>query len=407
MNKIYLLFVVIFLSVGCKSWQATTLKFPDPVDTVDVPVQMQERKTWIIDGVSADNRFLTAHLNDFQQENDSTFRAIISPENEPINPSPWYAFKLWSTEERKIDLVLDYENAKQRYFPKISYNGRDWQPLDSSLFSIEDKKNARLKLALSSDTLWLAGQVPVSSQDVADWCRKLDQHPEVQWSTYGKSKLNRDLWMLNLGAGSDKGKPTIVLLCRQHPPEVTGWEALKPFVETILADTEIARRFRAQYRVLLFPLLNPDGVDLGFWRHNAGGIDLNRDWAYYRQPEIRQTADCIVNEVKKNRGTVVMGLDFHSTYKDVYYTNEEDLLRPALKGFKDKWLGEIKATLPDFSFRESSSNLGKPVSKSWFLTQFGAIGITYEIGDDTPQEVIRQKGRVSAEKMMGLLLGWD
>ena len=34
-----------------------------------------------------------------------------------------------------------------------------------------------------------------------------------------------------------------------------------------------------KFRVLAFPLMNPDGVDLGHWRHNAGGIDLNRDWS--------------------------------------------------------------------------------------------------------------------------------
>ena len=61
---------------------------------------------------------------------------------------------------------------------------------------------------------------------------------------------------------------------------------------------------------MVFPLMNPDGVDLGHWRHNAGGIDLNRDWALYRQPETRLVADFIVKEVKTQKSQLVLGLDF-------------------------------------------------------------------------------------------------
>jgi len=38
------------------------------------------------------------------------------------------------------------------------------------------------------------------------------------------------------------------------------------------------------------------------------------------------------------------------------------------------------------------------------LTQFDAEGITYEIGDDTPRDLIQEKGEVSAIEMMQLLI---
>ncbi|MCB0581953.1 MAG: hypothetical protein KDD10_21920 [Phaeodactylibacter sp.] len=63
----------------------------------------------------------------------------------------------------------------------------------------------------------------------------------------------------------------------------------------------------------------------------------------------------------------------------------------------------MRAELPGFEFKESPSNVGAPVTKGWFLTQFGAVGMTYEIGDDTPPEAIAQKGRASARVMMRLL----
>ncbi len=405
-TTLFLLFLLLFLSLpSCRSWQASTYAFPDAVDTSDRPVLMPEQKTWQLDGIYADSRFPTAHLNGFRQEDDSTFRATILPENKPINKSPWYAFRLWADEERDIRLILDYDYAKHRYFPKISRDGQNWAALDSSRFAMLDEEDALLRLSLSPDTLWLAAQAPAGTQEVEEWCDRQSLHPAVQWETIGESKLGRALWMLDIGEGKPKGKPLIILLCRQHPPEVTGWEALKFFVDELLSEDEAARAFRRKYRVLVFPLANPDGVSLGFWRHNAGGVDLNRDWAYYRQPETRQLANRIVQEAGKNRSKVLIGLDFHSTLKDVFYTNDEAEMPPSLPGFKDRWLAGLRAELPAFEFRESPSNVGAPVSKGWFLTQFGALGMTYEIGDDTPPEAIERKGRASARVMMELLGG--
>ena len=71
--------------------------------------------------------------------------------------------------------------------------------------------------------------------------------------------------------------------------------AFKAFMEEVMGDSPTAQVFLEKYRVLAFPLVNPDGVDLGHWRHNAGGIDTNRDWGRYRQPEIK----AIVNYIRK------------------------------------------------------------------------------------------------------------
>ncbi|HBQ61210.1 MAG TPA: hypothetical protein DD671_16725, partial [Balneolaceae bacterium] len=61
-------------------------------------------------------------------------------------------------------------------------------------------------------------------------------------------------------------------------PEVTGYRSSLYFLEELASDSELAARFRQTFVIKAFPLLNPDGADMGHWRHNAGGIDLNRDW---------------------------------------------------------------------------------------------------------------------------------
>ena len=78
---------------------------------------------------------------------------------------------------------------------------------------------------------------------------------------------------------------------RQHPPEVTGWLAMKAFVETLNGDSKLAKKFRKKYTTYVVPLMNPDGADLGHWRHNAGGVDLNRDWSQFHHPETQAVRD--------------------------------------------------------------------------------------------------------------------
>lgn len=91
--------------------------------------------------------------------------------------------------------------------------------------------------------------------------------------------------MLKIGKANDK--KMILILSRQHPPEVTGYLAMQSFVETICGEGDTATKFREVYNTYVIPNLNPDGVDNGHWRHNSGGVDLNRDWEDFNQPELQ------------------------------------------------------------------------------------------------------------------------
>lgn len=395
------LLLALLLFIGCKTYQATDFNYPRKVDTTDHQIELQEKKTYSIGGVYADNQFDGARLNDFSKINDNTFQATILPENFPINPSPWYAFKLWADKDQLINLILHYENGQHRYPPSISWDGKNWKKLDGKFVSKKDSADAVLNLTIGSDTLWVAAQEIANSSHVRAWCKELAKHSSTTFSTMGKSKLGRDMMLLDIGEGEVHKKEIIAVISRQHPPEVTGYLAMQAFIEEILTDNPMANAFRKKYRILVFPLMNPDGVDLGHWRHNAGGIDLNRDWAYYHQPEIRQVADYIVKTTAENKSEVILGLDFHSTYRDIYYTNSSP--SEFLPDFNSYWIQGIQNTISEEA-KKSPAYPTSPVSKNWFFRQFGAEGIVYEIGDSTPRDFIKKKGQVSAVEMMELLI---
>lgn len=401
-KKLIFLFLL-FQIIACSVPKLGQFTYPEPVDTSTRPIEMQEKKNWSIGGVHADNQFDAARLNDFSQLNDSTWQATITPENFPINMSPWYAFRLWADTGQDVQLRMHYEQGRHRYPPKTSPNGRVWQPVDSTSVTWIDSNHVLVKLHLNSDTIFFAAQELVPSRTVESWCSLMALHPAVTYGSAGISKQGRNIPMLLINEGEPKGKEMVVILSRQHPPEVTGYFAMQAFVEELVADKPLSNAFRKKYRILVFPLMNPDGVDNGHWRHNAGGIDLNRDWAYYRQPEVRQVAARIVQESNEFKNRVVLGLDFHSTWKDLYYTFDETL-PSVLHGYKDYWLQGIEEAIPGYEADDRPNGLNQPISKTWFFQQFRAESVTYEIGDDTPRDFVRKKGAVAAVEMMELLI---
>jgi predicted deacylase len=399
------IFFFLLVLTSCKSVKLQTFEFPKPVDTNSKEIAYQEKKIYnLSDLYFADNQFDGARLNNFELVNDSTLVATILPENEPINSSPHYAFRLWSSAPAEVYLQLNYPTNKHRYWPKLSNDGTHWKPIDSVNFKVlTDSSKAQLKLNITNDKLWIAAQELNNSTHVTNWAKERANHTNVHFNIVGKSKLGRDLIMLDIYVGSPEGKDMVVIFSRQHPPEVSGYMAMQAFVDELLKDNRLSKDFIKKYRILVFPLLNPDGVDLGHWRHNAGGIDLNRDWAYYRQEEPKNVANYIVNTVKKSKNTVVLGLDFHSTQEDLYYSLSDDN-HSVIYPFKDYWIKGIDDALPNYTPADYPEPFNQPITKAWFFKQFGADSVTYEIGDETPRDFIKLKAEVAAREMMKLLI---
>lgn len=402
MIRLSLLILGFLLASGCST--VKEVGFKTPVNTKPKPIQYQIKKTYQLNdlGVYASNEFNGARLNGFEKLNDSTAKAIITPENEPINHSAYYAFKVWADNPKPFYINFQYPKGhKHRYTPKL-YQNEKWSIIDSTHILKKDTI-VTIKVDLNKKPLTIAAQELLTYNDTKSWFTNLIKDKAyVTLKSYGKSILGRDLPVLDISIGDTKGKDVVVLLTRQHPPEVTGFYAYQHFLETILNDSKLSKDFLSQYHVLAFPILNPDGVDLGHWRHNAGGIDTNRDWSKYNQPEVRQTVAYISKVLKKNKSKIVLGMDFHSTYEDVFYTNK---IRKGttLPNFISEWFAALENTIPNFKVNEAAGNSTKPVSKGWFLYGHNAVGITYEIGDATPKGRIKVIGKATAEEMMKIL----
>lgn len=402
--KIFSFLLFIILISSCSIVKPVIAK--KPFDTSNKKIFLQEKRTFNFEniGVQLSNNFDAARLNNAEEINDTIISVSIYPENAPINNSAHFAFKIWSKNPKTTYVQFKYpKDYEHRYIPKIKTSSSEWTPLSSENIMLIDSVYT-IKLQLSKEPLTVAAQEIITSTDTKNWYSKIIQANAdfVHYKTIGKSVLGRDLPMLDIYNGDAESKDIVVLLSRQHPPEVTGFMAFQSFLETVLQNDELSKSFFSKYRLLVFPILNPDGVDLGHWRHNANGIDLNRDWGYYRQPEVKAVTKAIVKASKKSKGKVVLGIDFHSTQEDLYYTSHT-LEGTTIPNFYDDWFSKIDATFPNYTPNEIRDDSTQPVSKGWFLSYFKATAITYEIGDETPRDFVKEKARVAAIEMMKIL----
>lgn len=387
------------------------------VDTRNHAIIPQWRGQRTIGNITFDNEFAGARLNGITQNNDTLYTAIIAAENYPINPSPWYAFKVRSEKPKTIWVHLTYLNAKHRYFPKVSRDGQTWQIVDSTdCLLIKDpttqnksfqenalSESAYIRIRVDSKDTWIAAQELMTSPIVNEWSNRLLKNKFVSSETLAKTPQNRPFECLRIG--EDKSDSKIILIIgRLHPPEVTGQFALQAFVESLCLDSEMAKQFRKEYTVYVMPMMNPDGVDNGHWRHNTGGIDLNRDWADFNQPETQFVRDFLRKKLKGTQRKLYFGIDFHSTWDDIFYTNITD--KPTnMDGLIKRWFTMLEQEIPGYKVNSRGS---KPengvISKAFFYNEFNAEALVYEVGDNTSREFTKLKSKIAAEKLMLLSL---
>ena len=276
---------------------------------------------------------------------DNHVRLDIRPESAgEINNSPWYAFKLSSNSPMSAKISLRYHGGYHRYWPKVSKDGLNWTPLDAEYVAVSGNgRRADIDVARTPEPVWLAAQELITPVMYDLWNRNTANETDIPFTVLGSSTADLPIHAFDSNATSDE---VLFLVGRQHPPEVSGAVAFFAFTETIFGDSDTAQEFRARFRVIAIPLLNPDGVVGGNWRHNLGSVDLNRDWGLFTQPETQLMAG-LLDELDQSGARLRMFVDFHSTSKNVFYALPGATHPP---GFIPAWLAKARTRISDYPF---------------------------------------------------------
>lgn len=325
-----------------------------------------------------------------------------------INPSPWYAFHvraLPAADAEELRVWLRYGDHEHRYAPKVSVDGTSWQRLPGSAVQLRDG-DAMLRLQPDATGIYVAAQEMVGNAFYAAWREKIAAAAGNSWQTIGHSIEKRPIEALIV---EPEAPNYMLFLGRQHPPEVSGALSLMPFVERLLERRASACpqrtaecEFFRTHSLVVVPNLNPDGVARGHWRHNLGQTDLNRDWGPFTQPETQAVRDLVAKlEAARKRPRLV--LDFHSTRRNVFYTQDSAApTRPP--EFAARWLAAARQRDGLYEFENAPrrlSDLG--TAKNHFYRQFGIPSITFELADEERRDLIETSAAAFADALLDVL----
>ena len=400
-GAIFLLAVVAALFAADRARPAVTLH------PAAVAVALQERQAWRFaepyGAVEIDNGFSGARVSGCERVGPCDYKVVVSPENTPINPSPWYAFRVRSAVEREVMLRIAITSSKVRPWPYASRDGVRFERVAAGDYTGErGAAECLLRLRAGPSAVWIASNQPVGLDELSRWSGRVAGAAGAPMRTIGRSAAGRPIRAFELGAPD--APHALVVIGRQHPPEVAGSLGLMRFIEVVAGGSALAREFRGRYRVLCIPVVNPDGVHEGHWRSTLGAVDPNRDWGAFTQPETRCTRDAILSFSRTGGRRIELLLDFHATTKDIFYVPAPGAeVEPA--DFADRWIEAIQRRFPDEAVESSATNnIDEWTFKRWAAATFAAPGITYELGGAKSRDHIDRIVGGAAEEAMLLLL---
>ena len=97
------------------------------------------------------------------------------PEDEPINPSPWYGFAVERLNDANanVKVSLRYSSTTHRYPPKFSFNKRDWVRLDRHVVENADESSVAFEIPKGHLRVYVSAQPIIDEAMYETWISTL------------------------------------------------------------------------------------------------------------------------------------------------------------------------------------------------------------------------------------------
>ena len=215
------------------------------------------------------------------------------------------------------------------------------------------------------------------------------QSPHVTIDSIGSSVQNRAIWELTI---SDNPSSTIYkriyIHARTHPGEEESFWVANEIINFLLSDSPEANAIRSQCIFHIVPMHNPDGVELGYSRENANGIDIESGWDdSVIQPEVSALQNRFIDLSFVIPNPIEVALNMHSAYacKRYFVYHHETGTSDNFTLMEKNFISGIQAYYPggfeDWNYFISWSN-GTPdqYPESWWWLNYGenVMALTYE-----------------------------
>jgi hypothetical protein len=222
--------------------------------------------------------------------------------------------------------------------------------------------------------------------DLGRW----SQSPYVTIDSIGASVQNRALWQLTITSdvpARNLQKRTVFVHARTHPGEVQSFWVTNELINLLISEDPFSQFIRDNCTFYIIPMYNPDGVELGFPRENAHGIDIESNWNTNPiEPEVAVLKGRFT-ELMTSPEPIEVALNMHSAYvcKRYFVYHHENgtsvpytqLEQDFINGIRYYFLNGIE---PWYYFVSWIGGTPLVYPESWFWTNFAeaVMALTYE-----------------------------
>jgi hypothetical protein len=214
--------------------------------------------------------------------------------------------------ERITFRIADYDNSlfgiNLRMKPVYSYDEENWAFFgnirnSSSFFTFSH--------IFEEDTVWIAAAIPYTYSKLMEYLDSIEIFEDVYRESLGSSSDGNCVELITITDQSihNENKQTIWITTGHHPSETSGMWVVRGIINSILNNQNLRRK----YVWKINPMLNPDGVLLGYTRYDSNGFDLNREWDddVEMAPEISSVYNAMIEWMKYD--SIDLIADFHSS----------------------------------------------------------------------------------------------
>ncbi|MFL2989748.1 MAG: M14 family zinc carboxypeptidase [Candidatus Neomarinimicrobiota bacterium] len=176
---------------------------------------------------------------------------------------------------------------------------------------IENRKCGSLPDHINNERNWGYGYDDLIS-DLSEW----SQSPFVIIDSIGTSVQGRGIWELIISdQHSSLTYKRVYIHARTHPGEEESFWVADEIINFLIADTPEAALIRANTIFHIVPMHNPDGVELGYARENANGLDIESGWDDEElQPEVSALQNRFIELSFAIPNPIQVALNMHSAY---------------------------------------------------------------------------------------------
>lgn len=228
-----------------------------------------------------------------------------------------------------------------------------------------------------------------TQKEIAAFLRaQANEYPDIaRFEVLGKSQQGREIALITISKNWSPDTPAIYFNGTHHGNERASTEAVLAFIDKLTSNHDQPKidHLLKRYRIILQPLVNPDGHALNL-RTDSQGIDPNRDYATPTRAEgdAFQTVETRLVKQILEREKVVASAAFHSGLEAVLWpwchTPTSSQHDPLFRALASRVATKMQLSKARQSFYDYKTD-GEFIDFAYM--RFGIYALTFEVAHET------------------------